>query len=276
MSNEVSIIENKKNQTSDLILNSEKMNNIFNMANMMAKGAITVPKHLQGHPSDCIAVIMQAIQWNMNPFAVAQKTHWVNGNLGYEAQLVNAVVVSSGAIDGKFKYEYKGDNNDMSCRVGAIIKGENEITWNEFLSIKNVAIKNSPLWKTNPKQQISYLQVKNWARLYAPECILGVYSDDELGSIKQTSILNKESQQEIKSETQEAYKIEKPKHSVTALFNKLKEKNLSDELMIEFAQKFNIDSNKVNTFQDVVENFEVYFSKFESENMSETKYRDFV
>ena len=39
----------------------------------------------------CMAVTLQALQWNMSPFAVAQKTHLVNGTLGYEAQLVNAV-----------------------------------------------------------------------------------------------------------------------------------------------------------------------------------------
>ena len=39
--------------------------------------------------------------------------------------------------------------------------------------------KNSPLWKTNPKQQLGYLQVKNWARLYCPGAILGVYTPDE-------------------------------------------------------------------------------------------------
>ncbi|SPX63869.1 Uncharacterised protein [Leclercia adecarboxylata] len=37
-----------------------------------------------------MAIIMQAMQWGMNPYAVAQKTHLVNGVLGYEAQLVNA------------------------------------------------------------------------------------------------------------------------------------------------------------------------------------------
>ena len=43
-----------------------------------------------------------------------------------------------------------------------------------------ITTKNSPLWKTNPKQQLGYLQVKNWARQYCPGAILGVYSDDEL------------------------------------------------------------------------------------------------
>jgi hypothetical protein len=127
-----------------------------------------------------MAVIMQAMQWNMNPFVVAQKTHLVNGQLGYEAQLVNAVVQSSGAIDGRFHYEYKGEEPKIECRVGAVIRGEESITWNEWLCMADVTTKNSPLWKTNPKQQLGYLQVKNWARAYTPGALLGVYSVDEL------------------------------------------------------------------------------------------------
>lgn len=53
-----------------------------------------------------MAIVMQAMQWGMNPYAVAQKTHTVNGVLGYEAQLVNAVIASSSAIHGRFHYRY--------------------------------------------------------------------------------------------------------------------------------------------------------------------------
>jgi hypothetical protein len=100
----------------------------------------------------------------MNPYAVAQKTHLVNGVLGYEAQLVNAVISSSNAIVGRFHYEYDGDwskcatsreeivkkpakgggrttrkkwcaaggaDERLSVRVGAVIRGESEITWGE-------------------------------------------------------------------------------------------------------------------------------------------------
>lgn len=31
-----------------------------------------------------------------------------------------------------------------------------------------------------PKQQIAYLAVKYWARLYCPEVVLGVYTPEEL------------------------------------------------------------------------------------------------
>ncbi|EPJ5401292.1 hypothetical protein AF48_02763 [Klebsiella aerogenes MGH 62] len=166
--------------TAAAIFSPEGINQLVRFAELMAQSKATVPQHLAGKPADCLAVTMQAAQWGMNPFAVAQKTHIVNGTLGYEAQLVNAVVQRSGAIKGRFHYEYKGEGASLECRVGAVIRGEQEITWNEWLCISSVTTKNSPLWKTNPKQQFGYLQVKNWARAHTPGAILGVYTPDEL------------------------------------------------------------------------------------------------
>ena len=166
--------------TAAAIFSPEGMNQLVRFAELMAQSKATVPAHLAGKPADCLAVTMQAAQWGMNPFAVAQKTHIVNGALGYEAQLVNAVVQNSGAIKGRFHYEYRGEGSSLECRVGAVIRGEQDITWNEWLCISSITTKNSPLWKTNPKQQFGYLQVKNWARAHTPGAILGVYTPDEL------------------------------------------------------------------------------------------------
>lgn len=161
-------------------------------AEVMAQGKATVPAHLSGKPADCLAIALQAAQWGMNPYAVAQKTHLVNGTLGYEAQLVNAVITSSTAVQGRFKYEYSGEwekfkpgaanasnERGLTVRVGAVLRGETEITWGEPLYMEYVTTRNSPLWKTAPKQQLAYLAVKYWARLYCPDVILGVYTPDE-------------------------------------------------------------------------------------------------
>jgi hypothetical protein len=40
--------------------------------------------------------------------------------------------------------------------------------------------RNSTLWTEDPKQQIAYLAERRWARLYAPDVLLGVYTPDEL------------------------------------------------------------------------------------------------
>lgn len=163
-----------------LLLNGDVMDRMMKIADVMSQGISTVPKHLQGKPSDCLAIVMQAARWGMDPYVVGQKTHVINGTLGYEAQLVSAVLTATGAIRGRFHYEYRGEKDLMECRVGAVISGEKDITWNEWLCVSEVTIKNSPLWKSNPKQQIGYLQVKYWARAYTPWAILGIYTPDEL------------------------------------------------------------------------------------------------
>ena len=192
-----------KHQTNQqLILNDQTMEAMKNVAKLMAQATVQVPAHLMGKPADCLAVVMQAAQWNMNPFVVAQKTHVINGTLGYEAQLVNAVVSSSRAIVGRFHYEYKGEHNDWkpnwvkevrnnketwkpqfsekcAVRVGAIIAGETELTWGEWIYPCDQTVFNSPLWRSNPKQQSGYLAVKFWARTYTPDVLLGVYTPDE-------------------------------------------------------------------------------------------------
>lgn len=162
------------------MLEGDSMDKMMRLAEQMATSRISVPEHLRGNVGDCLAIVTQAMLWNMNPFAVAQKTHIVSGRLGYEAQLVNAVVQNSGAVRGSPRYEYRGDANGLECRVGFVERGATDVTWNEFLRIADVTTKNSPLWKTNPKQQLGYLQIKNWARAFCPGAILGVYTTDEL------------------------------------------------------------------------------------------------
>lgn len=166
-----------------IIFDQKAFENVQRIAEVMANSNVTVPKHLQKNLGDCMAVTMQALVWGMNPWPVAQKTHLVNGTLGYEAQLVNAVLQSSGAIKGRPHYEHRGDGNTLETRVGCVIAGEDEITWNEWLKSSDITTKNSPLWKTNPKLQMSYLQLKNWSRLYCPGAILGIYTVDELQEI---------------------------------------------------------------------------------------------
>lgn len=164
---------------------------MYRLSEVMASSKITVPKHLQGNTGDCMAIVMQSAQWKMNPFSVAQKTHIVNGNIGYEAQLVAAVINSSGVVSDRFVFEWDGDwaklrGNDgekelertLTVKVSATISGESEPRVLE-VAMSQATVRNSPLWKSDPKQQLAYLAQKKWARLFAPDVILGVYSNDE-------------------------------------------------------------------------------------------------
>lgn len=205
------VIANDRGQANmlNLMMNVDFMASIDRLADMMASGKATVPQHLRGNKADCYAICLQALQWGMNPFPVAQKTHLVNGTLGYEAQLVNAVVVNSGVIKGRFDYEFFGpwervvgkfkviktkkDNKDIEYRVpnwtfddekGCGVRVTACLPNGEARSIElllqQARTRNSTLWADDPKQQLAYLAVKRWARLYTPDVIMGVYSVDEL------------------------------------------------------------------------------------------------
>ncbi|MCX8315797.1 RecT family recombinase [Klebsiella pneumoniae] len=175
--------------TAAAIFSPEGMDRLVRFATLMADSKATVPAHLAGKPADCLAVTMQAAQWGMNPFAVAQKTHVVNGTLGYEAQLVNAVVSSSNLLSTRLNYKWDGDWSKVSGKtdkspsltvtVWATLKGESEPR-TLTISMAQAGVRNSPLWEQDPRQQLAYLCVKRWARLHAPDVLLGVYTPDEL------------------------------------------------------------------------------------------------
>ncbi|ARU06167.1 hypothetical protein CCO03_17120 [Comamonas serinivorans] len=192
---------------STLMMDDAAITRIERIAGLMASGKTTVPQHLRASPGDCFAIVMQAMQWGMNPFAVAQKTHLVNGTLGYEAQLVAAVINNSGIVSDRFNFEWFGpwhqvigkfaikrndkgaeyrvpdwkaaDEEGCGIRVWATIKGEAGPRELELL-LSQARVRNSTLWADDPKQQLAYLAQKRWARLHAPDVILGVYTPDEL------------------------------------------------------------------------------------------------
>ena len=157
-------------QTASLILDPQSMQSMVAFAEFMCKSVITVPKHLQGNSGDCLAVTMQAMQWGMNPFAVAQKTHLVSGNLGYEAQLVNAVIIARAPITGRPNFEWYGDwskvngkdckAHDIGVRVWVTIKGESEPRVHDVSFAQVGTVRNSQLWVNDPKQQNAYLATK--------------------------------------------------------------------------------------------------------------------
>ncbi len=173
-----------------LMLDDSLFTKCERLASIMASGSCTIPKHLQGKVGDCFAIIGQSLRWGMDPYAVAQKTHLVNGVLGYEAQLVIAVINAKAPIVGRLKFDYFGDwskvkskddkSDDVGVVVSAVMQGDDEPTTLSISMAQVGAVRNSPLWTADPRQQLAYLGAKRWARLHCPDVILGVYTPDEL------------------------------------------------------------------------------------------------
>ena len=182
----------------DIMMNPEIMDRFERIASVMASSKFAVPKHLQGNTGDCLAIIMQSAQWQMDPFAVAQKTHQINGVLGYEAQLVNAVITNRAPITGRLNFEWYGawakingkeDKSwDKGIKVWATLKGETSPREIDISMGQVGSVRNSPLWVSDPRQQLAYLAIKRWSRLYTPDVILGVYTPDEIAEREELDV----------------------------------------------------------------------------------------
>lgn len=200
---------NNSQELQNLLFNASAMNQLQQLARVMSLSRVTVPAHFQNNEGDCMAVCMQAAQWGMNPFSVAQKTHLSQGGqLGYEAQLVNAVVVNRAPIKGRPKFEFFGDWDKIIGRVkemqsqhgkgkyyvadwkpgdevglgvyvSATLIGEDEPRTLKLL-LSQCYPRFSTQWATDPQQQITYAGMKKWARRHCPDVILGVYTTDEI------------------------------------------------------------------------------------------------
>jgi hypothetical protein len=164
----------------------ENMSEVMEFAKIMAISDIAVPKHLRGNPGACLAVSIQAIEWRMSPYAVASKSYVVNDRIAYESQLIHAVIEQRAPITDRLSHEYIGQGENRQCRVWGYVTGsdgeQRELTFTSA-PIFQITPKNSPLWKSKPDLQLYYNASRDWARVFFPDVIMGVYSEDEIDVI---------------------------------------------------------------------------------------------
>lgn len=156
------------------------MSEVLEFAKLMSLSKNAVPKHLQGEPGICLAVSIQALEWRMSPFAVANKSFEVNGRIAYESQLIHAVVEARAPLKQRLRCAHEGEGEKMVCVVTGHFKGEVDPVIYRSPEFSKITPKNSPLWKTDPQQQLWYYSVRAFARRFCPDVLLGIYAEDEL------------------------------------------------------------------------------------------------
>jgi|GEM_PF-1605805 len=152
------------------------------VAKLMSISGTAVPLHIRNNPGTCLAVAIQAWEWSMNPFAVANKSYVVNDRLAYESALYNAVATRRAPIVGRLRIAYSGEGETRRCTVSATIteeEGGGEVDYQSPL-FKTINPKNSPLWKNDPDQQLFYFSVRAFVRRHFPDVMMGVFTVDEL------------------------------------------------------------------------------------------------
>lgn len=188
MNQQIAAIEGRidRDAAGAMVLSSEagglafqNMLEVMEFAKMMAVSDVAVRKHLRGNPGACLGVTIQAFEWRMSPFSVANKSYSVNDQLGYEAALIHAVILSRAPIKDRPDHEYSGEGQKRKLRVWAETLTGKTVEY-ESPELGSIKPKNSPLWVNDPDQQLHYYSVRAWCRRHFPDVILGVYAVDEI------------------------------------------------------------------------------------------------
>ena len=167
------------------------------VADTLARGGVAVPSHCRNQAGVCFALCLKAREWGFPIMSVLDQSYVVGDRIGYQSQIIHAVVEKNAPIKNRLRFEILGAGDERRCKVSATFKGEDKP--HEYTSetlgnmLKHRPSKKqregetgpagkggSPLWQSNPEVQMFYSASRQWARLYCPDVILGAYTVEEL------------------------------------------------------------------------------------------------
>lgn len=172
------------------VLDTARFEHMQRIASVMAEMSV-VPDSLRGSGprqtiANCFMVVNQATRWGMDPFAVVACCSVVKGRLTYEGKLVAAVLDAKLGV--RLTYKWSGEGEQMAIEVsGTLPDGVIETIEGTVTEWKTTG-NGSPWRPATYKKMLAYRGAREWARLYAPAVMLGVYSDDEMEGLTRTPL----------------------------------------------------------------------------------------
>lgn len=149
-------------------------------AKWLSQAGHAIPKHLRGNVGACLAVLDISQRWGFSPYQVSRLCYVVNDILAFQAQLVTAVINKFAPLEGRLRYRYEGEGDTRVCIASGVPKGETEPLEYRTPPLAQIQPKNSPLFKTDPDQQLAYIAGTRFCRRYFSEVLIGIYTPDEL------------------------------------------------------------------------------------------------
>lgn len=163
------------------------------MATLLSSSTL-VPKEYQGNMPNCLIAIELSSRIGASVFMVMQHLHVIQGRPSFGAQFVIATANACGRFTPlRFEWsDLKPDDPRYGCRAVAVDKASGEVLegdWVTWEMVKGEGWLNKPgsKWKTMPGQMFRYRAASYWAKVYAPELLMGMQTEEEVRDIVTTA-----------------------------------------------------------------------------------------
>lgn len=181
---------------------------VLQQADMLSKSSI-VPKEYQSNPSNCVIAIEMSNRIGVSPMAVMQNLHIIHGRPSWSSTFIISSINSSGRFKTNLQFEkktigkkevtyfttewqgreksrkeHKITIEDASCMAYATDKDGNRVdgpTVTISMAVKEGwYTKTDSKWQTMPEVMLMYRSAAFFGRMYCPEILMGMHTEDEI------------------------------------------------------------------------------------------------
>lgn len=169
-----------------ILFDTAKFEQAYRVARLFSASKF-VPEAYQGSPENCFVALQMATRLRVDPMMFMQKTYIVHNKPGMEATLAIALINARGPFTGPIQWRLDGSGMDRTCIAYAKHKITGEVCEAEcsmqMAKAEGWLDKAGSKWKTLPDLMLRYRSASFLARLYAPECLMGLLTVDELDDV---------------------------------------------------------------------------------------------
>lgn len=156
-----------------------------------------VPNQYRGKVANCLVALEIAHRTGSSVLAVMQNLNIIHGKTSWSAQYIIGSINSSGRYDSPLRFcdavdgeVTVGSNKvkNLTCYAEAKCKKTGEVLRGPLVSIKTAVAegwyqKSGSKWPSMPELMLKYRAATFFGRLYCPEILLGMKSEDELRDV---------------------------------------------------------------------------------------------
>lgn len=142
-----------------------------------------VPKSYQGNVANCLVALEVANRTGASPLMVMQNLNIIHGKPSWSSQYIISAVNACGRF-APLKFKFEGTGMARKChaytsdlKTGEVLTGP-EVSM-EMAKSEGWIDKAGSKWKTMPDLMLTYRAGAFFGRIYAPEILMGMRSEDE-------------------------------------------------------------------------------------------------
>ena len=153
-----------------------------------------IPPQFQGQQgfANCLVALEIANRMRMSPFQVMQNLHIIHGRPSWSSQFIIGLINGCGRFS-PLRYDVTGQGDTLACTcVATELASGNDLrgpTVTMAMAKKEGwATKSGSKWLTLPDLMIRYRAAAFWGRLYIPELLVGIQTQEEVVDIEPVTV----------------------------------------------------------------------------------------